>query len=84
MVVPVVHASAAVPSPQLTVRVIWPTGPSSVSAVWVMVPAGASEEELHATALASPQFASHLDAVDVVKVVVAAGRLVNIVVKPMK
>ena len=32
------------PSPQLTVRVIWPTGPSSVSEVWVMVPVRSTHE----------------------------------------
>src|SRR6478735_7785530 len=47
MLVPAVHAWAAVPSPQLTVRVIWPTGPSSVSAVWVMVPVRSTHETVN-------------------------------------
>ena len=47
MVVPPFHATAAVPSPQLTVRLIWPTGPSSVSAVWVMVPLRSTQETVN-------------------------------------
>ena len=47
MVVPPVHAWAAVPSPQLTVRVILFTGPSSVSAVWVMVPVRSTHETVN-------------------------------------
>jgi leucyl-tRNA synthetase len=50
----------------------------------IMVPAGASEDEHRAAALGSPLFASHLDGMDVVKVVVAVGRLVNIVVRAKK
>ena len=48
MVVPPVHAWAAVPSPQLTVRVTLFTGPSSVRQVWVMVPVRSTHETANA------------------------------------
>jgi leucyl-tRNA synthetase len=50
----------------------------------VMMPAGASDEDMRAAALASPAVQPHLAGVDIVKTVVASGRLVNIVVKPAK
>ena len=50
----------------------------------LMVPAGASEDEHRVAALSSPQLVAHLADMDVVKVVVAVGRLVNIVVRPKK
>ena len=48
------------------------------------LPAGASEDDLRAAALASPPVRSYLDGHEVVKVVVAGGRLVNIVVRPKR
>ncbi len=45
------------------------------------VPAGTSEEQLRAFALADPQVAKHLEGKTVRKVVVAGGRLVSIVVE---
>ncbi|MCC7044807.1 MAG: leucine--tRNA ligase [Acidobacteria bacterium] len=50
----------------------------------IMMPVGASDDEMRATALASPSVQPHLAGVDIVKTVVANGRLVNIVVKPAK
>jgi leucyl-tRNA synthetase len=45
------------------------------------VPAGTSEERLRELAVADPQVAKHLEGKSVVKVVVAGGRLVNIVIR---
>jgi leucyl-tRNA synthetase len=50
----------------------------------IMMPVGASDEDMRATALASPAVQAHLVGVDIVKTVVANGRLVNVVVKPAK
>jgi leucyl-tRNA synthetase len=50
----------------------------------IMMAVGASDEDMRATALASPAVQAHLSGVEVVKTVVANGRLVNIVVKPAK
>jgi leucyl-tRNA synthetase len=50
----------------------------------LMLPVGASDEDMRAAALASPAVQAHLVGVDIVKTVVANGRLVNIVVKPAK
>ena len=47
----------------------------------VTVPAGASEADIEAAALQSPQIQPHLAGKQVVKVIVARGRLVSIVVK---
>jgi leucyl-tRNA synthetase len=50
----------------------------------VTLPRDASETDIVAAARATPQVASHLAGMDIVKTVVAQGRLVNIVVKPRK
>jgi leucyl-tRNA synthetase len=50
----------------------------------IHVPSGAAEEAIREAALASPAVQSHLAGVEVVRVVVANGRLVNIVVRPSK
>ena len=50
----------------------------------VTLPRDASAAEIEAAALAAPQVLPYLQGVDVVKVVVARGRLVNIVVKPAR
>jgi leucyl-tRNA synthetase len=47
----------------------------------VSVPAGADDAALEAAALAEPSVRAHLDGKTVVKVVVAKGRLVSVVVK---
>jgi leucyl-tRNA synthetase len=47
----------------------------------VVVPADASDAEIEAAALASPQIAPNIQGKQVVKVIVARGRLVSIVVK---
>jgi leucyl-tRNA synthetase len=48
----------------------------------ITLDAEASESEIQAAALAAPPVKPHLDGHDVVKVVIANRRLVNIVVKP--
>jgi leucyl-tRNA synthetase len=50
----------------------------------VRMPVGAADEEVRAAALASPTVQAHLVGHQVVKTIVAGGRLVNIVVKPVK
>ena len=50
----------------------------------ITVPAGATNEDMEKAALASAQVAPYLDGMDIVKVIVANGRLVNVVVKPRK
>ena len=47
----------------------------------ITVPADASEETIRATALSAPGVQAHLAGRQVVKVIVARGRLVSIVVK---
>jgi leucyl-tRNA synthetase len=47
----------------------------------VVVPADASEADIQAAALASPQVLAHTEGRQVVKVIVARGRLVSVVVK---
>jgi len=46
-----------------------------------VVPAGAGDQEIEAAALSSPQVAPHLAGKQVVKVIVARGKLVSVVVK---
>ncbi len=46
----------------------------------VIVPAGASDADIEAAALASPQIRPYLEGKQVVKVIVARGRLVSVVV----
>ena len=48
------------------------------------MPAGSAEDAIRTAALALPALAPHLAGMDVVKTVVANGRLVNIVVRPQK
>ncbi|HWB15351.1 MAG TPA: leucine--tRNA ligase [Vicinamibacterales bacterium] len=50
----------------------------------VTLAADADQAAIEAAALAAPSIASHLEGQDIVKVVVANGRLVNIVVKPRR
>jgi leucyl-tRNA synthetase len=50
----------------------------------VQVMVGASDEDMLAAALASEAVQAHLAGMDVVKTVVANGRLVSIVVRPPK
>jgi leucyl-tRNA synthetase len=45
------------------------------------VPADAAEADIQAAALASPQVLAHTEGRQVVKVIVARGRLVSVVVK---
>jgi leucyl-tRNA synthetase len=47
----------------------------------VKVPAGATEVEHEAAARADERVAAHLDGVDVLKVIVVPGRLVNFVTR---
>ena len=47
----------------------------------VTVPAGASDDVVQAAALAEPSVKAHTDGKTIVKVIVAAGRLVSVVVK---
>ncbi len=47
----------------------------------VTVPAGSSDEAVQAAALAEPNVKAHTDGKTIVKVIVAAGRLVSVVVK---
>jgi leucyl-tRNA synthetase len=48
----------------------------------VTVPRGSSEELIRTSALEAPAIAPHLSGMTIVKVVVAQGKLVNVVVKP--
>jgi leucyl-tRNA synthetase len=48
----------------------------------IMVPPDASEAEMRAEALAAAPVRAHLESAEILKVVVAKGRLVNIVVRP--
>jgi leucyl-tRNA synthetase len=48
----------------------------------VTLPRDSSDADMTAAALSSPQVQPHLAGMDVVKTIVAGGRLVNIVVKP--
>jgi len=50
----------------------------------VTLPADAGEDEMRSAALAAGPVQPYLDGADVVKVVVARGRLVNVVVRPKK
>ncbi len=50
----------------------------------LMLPVGTSDDDMRAAALALPAVQAHLAGVDIVKTVVANGRLVNIVVRPAK
>jgi leucyl-tRNA synthetase len=47
----------------------------------VVVSASASEDEIRTAALAAPSVQPHLQGKEVVKVIVAKGRLVSVVVK---
>jgi leucyl-tRNA synthetase len=47
----------------------------------VVVPQGATEEEVRARALAEPRVAEHVEGKQMVKCVVVPGRLVSVVVK---
>ena len=47
----------------------------------VTVPAGASDAEIEAAALSAPALRPHIEGRQIVKVIVARGRLVSIVVK---
>jgi leucyl-tRNA synthetase len=50
----------------------------------VEMPAGSSDDAIREAALALPAVQAHLASVEIVRVVVANGRLVNVVVKPVK
>ena len=47
----------------------------------VTVPAGSADDVVQAAALADPNVKAHTDGKTIVKVIVAAGRLVSVVVK---
>jgi leucyl-tRNA synthetase len=50
----------------------------------VTLPAGASEDEMRSAALAAAPVQAYLEGTELVRVVVAGGRLVNVVVRPKK
>src|SRR5690606_9390669 len=50
----------------------------------VEMPAGSADDAIREAALALPGLQAHLANMEVVRVVVANGRLVNVVVKPVK